>query len=114
MGEIAEAMLDGVFCQSCGELIGDGEGCGFPVTCEACGGDSEPEDDVLYVALERPLRVYGCEKCTRRFASKGALRNHYQDAHKTNPPHYCEECRRTFASPSAIKQHLRDKHGVAG
>ena len=34
MGEIADAILDGEFCQVCGEYLGEGDG--FPVTCEGC------------------------------------------------------------------------------
>lgn len=38
MGEIAEAMLDGLFCQYCGELI-DGEETGYPRSCPSCEED---------------------------------------------------------------------------
>lgn len=31
MGECAEAILDGDFCQYCGTYIG--ENCGYPVSC---------------------------------------------------------------------------------
>lgn len=34
MGEMADAILDGVFCQICGEYLGEGDG--FPTYCEAC------------------------------------------------------------------------------
>jgi hypothetical protein len=34
MGEIADMMLDGMLCQSCGEYLGDGDG--YPVTCAGC------------------------------------------------------------------------------
>lgn len=36
MGEIADATINGDFCQSCGEFLGEGDG--FPRNCEACGG----------------------------------------------------------------------------
>jgi len=36
MGEIAEMMLDGSLCQDCGKVIDDGNGEGFPVTCDSC------------------------------------------------------------------------------
>jgi len=36
MGEIAEMMLDGSLCKECGAVIGDGNGEGFPVTCDDC------------------------------------------------------------------------------
>ena len=34
MGEIAEAMLDGTMCSSCGEYLGGNEG--YPVQCAGC------------------------------------------------------------------------------
>lgn len=37
MGEIADGILDGEFCQICGEWLGEGDG--FPTTCDGCGGD---------------------------------------------------------------------------
>lgn len=49
MGDIADAMLDGLLCQICGELI-DGEEPGYPRTCPACLMDEEEdeiEDDEL-------------------------------------------------------------------
>ena len=39
MGEMTEDILDGIFCEVCGEYIG--EPCGYPRTCEGCGGESE-------------------------------------------------------------------------
>lgn len=39
MGEIAEMMLDGTLCESCGEFIGDGDG--YPRKCGGCGGGGE-------------------------------------------------------------------------
>jgi hypothetical protein len=39
MGEIAEAMINGLFCQWCGVLI-DGEEPGYP---RSCGCDKEDE-----------------------------------------------------------------------
>ena len=35
MGEIADAMLEGSMCQTCGEYLGEGEG--FPRFCDGCG-----------------------------------------------------------------------------
>ena len=44
MGDIAEAMIGGLFCEQCGQVI-DGEEPGFPRTCDSCSGDSFDEDD---------------------------------------------------------------------
>jgi len=35
MGEAAEAVLEGLYCQVCGDLI-DGEEPGYPRSCEDC------------------------------------------------------------------------------
>ena len=37
MGEIAEAMIEGLFCQYCGVLI-DGDEPGYPRNCGSCRG----------------------------------------------------------------------------
>lgn len=41
MGEIADAMLNGLFCEGCGEIL-DGEETGYPRRCTGCGGDPVP------------------------------------------------------------------------
>ena len=35
MGEIADAMLEGIFCEQCGEYLGE-DAPGHPRLCEAC------------------------------------------------------------------------------
>jgi len=44
MGDVADAILDGLFCQCCGELI-DGDEPGYPRTCAGCGGDENEENE---------------------------------------------------------------------
>ena len=41
MGDMAEAILEGLFCEECGCLI-DGEEPGYPRSCDDC---KEEEDD---------------------------------------------------------------------
>jgi hypothetical protein len=41
MGEIAEMMLNGFYCEQCGSLI-DGEEPGYPRKCEDCEKESRP------------------------------------------------------------------------
>ena len=36
MGDMADAFLDGTFCQGCGELMNESDAPGYPVTCEGC------------------------------------------------------------------------------
>lgn len=49
MGEIAEAMFDGMLCSVCGEYMGD-EPNGFPSMCPGCEFQDEEEgEDEFYV-----------------------------------------------------------------
>jgi tRNA(Ile2) C34 agmatinyltransferase TiaS len=42
MGEIADLMINGDICESCGVEL-EGEGSGFPRRCLACGGKTPEE-----------------------------------------------------------------------
>jgi hypothetical protein len=42
VGEIADAMLDGTLCETCGEFIG--EPIGHPRRCGACDPDDDFDD----------------------------------------------------------------------
>jgi hypothetical protein len=42
MGEIAELMLNGFYCEQCGGLI-DGEEPGYPRLCEDCERENKPK-----------------------------------------------------------------------
>lgn len=44
MGDIADAMIEGLFCQHCGTLV-DGEEVGYPRSCEECQDFGEIYDD---------------------------------------------------------------------
>lgn len=46
MGEIAEAMIEGECCQTCGEFFDD-EAPGHPRSCAGCGGGGESMDGYL-------------------------------------------------------------------
>lgn len=41
MGEIAEAMLEGELCETCGVYMGDGVG--YPRQCSSCKRESKPK-----------------------------------------------------------------------
>lgn len=84
MGEIAEAMLDGVLCEGCGAYLG--EGAGHPRRCGECtfkafnvqhGFDRE--------RIRRPFR---CNQCGKRFSRQGSLVQH-----KAATGHYKKECK---------------------
>jgi NMD protein affecting ribosome stability and mRNA decay len=44
MGEIAEMMLSGILCESCGSYIEDGEEPGHPRKCDDCMQEEKPKD----------------------------------------------------------------------
>ncbi len=69
MGEMADAVLDGVFCQGCGEYMG--EGAGYPVFCVGCGPATEEDIPTLNI----------CPICKKRLKSDMGVRQHLRDKH---------------------------------
>jgi len=53
MGEIADAMLSGLFCQCCGEVFDDMDEPGYPRMCEACDPPRKPNLAKLSQAARR-------------------------------------------------------------
>jgi hypothetical protein len=78
MGEIADMMLDGTLCQSCGEYL-DQEPCGYPVSCGGCAGFNDAEV-VVHVELDMQKPAQ-CPDCTKRFKNGSALGMHWDDKH---------------------------------
>ena len=39
MSDFTDDMLNGDYCQTCGEYLGEGDG--YPVTCEECQNEKE-------------------------------------------------------------------------
>ena len=71
MGEIADMMLDGTMCASCGVFLhGGADGPGYPGYCRSCQRDMEPP---------RMPKVK-CPTCGKRVKSVG-LPDHQRDAH---------------------------------
>lgn len=60
MGEIAEMMLDGTLCQTCGCII-DGNTSGYPRYCEDCAKD-EIESNLEEVEYDFNFNYVGIEK----------------------------------------------------
>lgn len=80
MGEIAEAMLDGTLCSTCGVYVGDPVG--FP---QYCSTTCEPPEAararrIVEATDAKPLscQVDGCGK---RFATAAAKRSHRRMKH---------------------------------
>ncbi len=73
MGEIAEMMLDGTMCSSCGEYLGGDDG--YPVQCPSC---SDADDDFGPVEYGKPK--VSCPECRKRVKEIG-LADHMRDKH---------------------------------
>ena len=69
MGEIAESIVDGELCQSCGVYIG--MACGYPRTCNHC---KRTEND------PHPDTKVQCKTCGRYVKFIG-MRDHIKAAH---------------------------------
>lgn len=84
MGEVAEMMLDGTLCQSCGEYL-DQEPVGYPVSCGGCAGFNDAEV-VIHVELDaKPPKTVHCPefpKCERMFRTRWAAAQHWAAKHE--------------------------------
>jgi hypothetical protein len=93
MGEIADAMLDGTFCQYCGEYLGSDNG--YPTSCGCCADEDEDEDeDVPHYYKKRQQskkRNRKCPLCDAWFASEQGIMNHLRVKHKAIKCEYCGE-----------------------
>ena len=79
MGEIADMMLDGTMCSSCGEwLHGGADGDGYPKMCRGCQKESNIETHTRKQAMEKKM---ACPTCGKKVKQVG-LADHTRDAHK--------------------------------
>lgn len=66
MGEIADSIIEGDFCQVCGEFLGDGDG--YPRTCGGCAEDDDTAEQVQPKINPKVQRVIWA---TEKLESKG-------------------------------------------
>lgn len=78
MGEIAEGMLDGTFCEGCGEYLGSDAG--FPqYCCDQCARDrgAATSTDLEATDLAPPAgKRFRCDICKKRFHTEQGRRDH--------------------------------------
>ncbi len=87
MGEYAEMMLDGTCCACCGDFLDTDTG--FPIYCGSCAGDFDQEPLTgMPVARTKRRKIAEpqpkactCGTCGKKFASKGARRQHRKAKH---------------------------------
>lgn len=92
-GEIADMMLDGTLCAACGvplfEPADPADGIvpwGFPNYCSPqCARDQGATHWKGGMLCDPEPRQYGCDRCNRKFRTRGARRQHKRDAHKETP-----------------------------
>lgn len=77
MGDIADMMIGGAMCQSCGEYLGEGDG--YPTFCASCAREQGIDLNDPYT--EKPVKL-ACPECGRRV--KG-LADHRRDKHGIKP-----------------------------
>ena len=71
MGEIADGILDGVFCEGCGEYLEDETG--YPRRCSSCQSFEK------YDRNRKTLKTkQTCPHCNRKFVG---LADHVRDKH---------------------------------
>ena len=72
MGDMADMIVDGTLCQSCGCPVDNGKASGFPRDCHLCGGFScdAPSGE----------KKHQCH-CGKKFRTKQGLNDHQRDAH---------------------------------
>jgi len=76
-GDMAQAVLDGDYCQECMEFLGDGDG--YPRSCDACRAAALKRPKVLEAMA--PTTLY-CPLCRTSTKGSGGLRNHVRDRHR--------------------------------
>ena len=83
MGEIADMMLDGTLCESCGVYM-EGSGMGYPQRCYACQREDRAGQPANYAAPKNAAKV-ACKTCGRHVKSVG-LNDHMRDKHGGSKP----------------------------
>lgn len=76
MGDIADMMLDGTLCQTCGEYVG---GDGFPTLCRGCAPGGRKRQPAEFATPKNHTKV-ACPACGRHVKKVG-LADHVRDAH---------------------------------
>jgi len=95
MGEIADMMLEGVLCATCGTFL-DAEGDGFPAYCSpACEPDgfrcepmpraAGPSKATLKKIAAGTFKKFLCPLCGKRFRTAGGSVDHHNAKHPDQP-----------------------------
>lgn len=86
MGEIADMMIDGTLCESCGVFL-EGRSPGHPRRCRRCSG-AHDRREAKFSAPSNPAKV-ACKECGRHVKATG-LADHMRDKHGPAQQHGAE------------------------
>jgi len=71
MGDIADMVLEGQMCQTCGEILGNGNG--FPTFCSSCKAEQNR-------SKQTQVKKVACPICNKKVKPAG-LEMHKRDVH---------------------------------
>lgn len=71
MGDIADMMIDGMMCETCGEYLGEGEG--YPTQCASCKEENQ----------EETKEKIKCSICNKKCKGEEGLNAHNKAKHQT-------------------------------
>lgn len=78
MGDVADMMLDGTLCASCGEYLGLDTG--YTVYCKGCQKGQNAIAHKGTLQRHQEIKKVSCPVCNRRVKAIG-LADHQRDAH---------------------------------
>lgn len=81
MGEMAEAIINGDFCDCCGEWLGVGDG--FPRRCSDCQPSKSQTTTKNGTTIYRPTKV-NCPECNKLVKKGQGLKDHLRVVHGIN------------------------------
>lgn len=79
MGDVADMMIDGTLCESCGVFLGAGDG--FPRQCDSCRGEQLRERETKQHRIDRAGNQFDEARACASAAGLCLVRrgeNHYQ------------------------------------
>jgi len=79
MGEIADMMLEGEMCQTCGEILEPS--LGYPGFCPACQADQAAEETYEHLKADRKADRVNCPQCGKSVHRTG-LDQHIEAKHE--------------------------------
>lgn len=82
MGDVADMMLDGTLCASCGEYLW--RDTGYPVYCRGCQKDQNASAHKGVLQRHQEIKKVNCPTCGKRVKAIG-LADHQRDAHGSAP-----------------------------